>query len=81
MTIDEVRGHIESILNRILTQKGLDMVHLQDDLRLLGGGIQIDSLDLAVLITEMEAATKKDPFKGGFRDFRTVGELARLYAE
>lgn len=81
MTFDEVRGHIESILNRILSQKGLDKVHLQDDMRLLGGGMQIDSLDLAVLITEMEVATKKDPFKEGFKNFRTVGELARLYAE
>lgn len=81
MTLDEVRGHIESNLNRILSQKGLDKVHLQDDMRLLGGDIQIDSLDLAVLITEMEEATKKDPFKEGFRNFRTVGELASMYAE
>ena len=81
MTLDEVRGHIELNLNRILSQKGLDKVHLQDDMRLLGGDIQIDSLDLAVLITEMEEATKKDPFKAGFRNFRTVGELASMYAE
>jgi hypothetical protein len=36
---------------------------------------------LAVLITGMEEATKKDPFKAGFRNFRTVGELASMYAE
>jgi acyl carrier protein len=81
MTIDEVRGHIESSLNRILGQKGLDKIHLQDDMRLLGGDMQIDSLDLAALITEIEEVTKKDPFKAGFRNFRTVGELARMYAE
>jgi acyl carrier protein len=81
MTLDEARGHIELNLNRILSQKGLDKVDLQDDMRLLGGDIQIDSLDLAVLITGMEEATKKDPFKAGFRNFRTVGELASMYAE
>lgn len=81
MTIDEVRGEIESILNRLLTQKGLEKIQVQDDMRLLGGPIQIDSIDLAVLITEMEEATRKDPFKAGFRDFRTVGELAKMYAD
>jgi acyl carrier protein len=81
MTLDEVRGHMESSLNRILSQKGLDRVQLQDDMRLLGGDIQIDSLDLAVLITEMQEATEKDPFKAGFRNFRTVGELTSMYAE
>ncbi len=80
MTLDEVRGCMELSLNRILSQKGLDKVHLQDDMRLLGGEIQIDSLDLAVLIMAMEQATKKDPFKGGFRSFQTVGELASMYA-
>ena len=37
MTLDEVRGCMELSLNRILSQKGLDKVHLQDDMRLLGG--------------------------------------------
>ncbi|MDW5265032.1 MULTISPECIES: acyl carrier protein [Acidobacteriaceae] len=81
MTLDEARSYMESSLNRILIQKGQDKVHLQDDMRLLGGDIQIDSLDLAVLITEMQEATRKDPFKAGFRNFRTVGELAGMYAD
>jgi hypothetical protein len=29
----------------------------------------------------MEEAAKKDPFKKGFRNFRTVGDLARMYVE
>jgi acyl carrier protein len=81
MTVNEARDLIESILNRILAQKGLEKIHVRDDMRFLESDIQIDSIDLAVLLTGMEEATKKDPFKEGFRNFRTVGELARIYVE
>lgn len=81
MTLNEARSSIESSLNRILIQKGQNSIQLQDDMRLLGGDIQIDSLDLAVLITEMQEVSRKDPFKAGFRNFRTVGELAGMYAD
>jgi acyl carrier protein len=81
MTEDEARIHIESALNKILSQKGLEPIQLKDDMRVLGGETQMDSLDLAVLLTEMEQITKKDPFKEGFKEFRTVIELARLYAD
>jgi acyl carrier protein len=81
MNSDEVRCHIEKIVNRLLAQKGLAALKLDDSSRFLGGEIPIDSLDLAVVITELERVTKKDPFKDGFRNFRTVGELAQLYVE
>jgi acyl carrier protein len=81
MTVNEARDLIESILNRILAQKGLEKIRVRDDMRFLDSDIQIDSIDLAVLLTGMEEATKKDPFKTGFRNFRTVGELARMYVE
>jgi hypothetical protein len=29
----------------------------------------------------LERAIKKDPFKDGFKNFRTVGELTQLYVE
>jgi acyl carrier protein len=47
---------------------------------LLGGGLPIDSLDLAGLVVELELATGLDPFKDGFVEFRTAGELADLYS-
>lgn len=81
MTLNEARSCMESSLNRILVQKGQDSIQLQDDMRLLGGNIQIDSLDLAVLITEMQETVGKDPFEAGFKNFRTVGELAGMYAD
>jgi acyl carrier protein len=40
----------------------------------------IDSLDLATIVVQLTEATGEDPFQGGFIEFRTVGELTRLYS-
>ena len=81
MSVEEIRGQIQTITNGLLKQKGLPQVVLIDETPFLGGKLSIDSLDLAVVVTELQRVTKVDPFKEGFRNFRTVGELARLYAE
>jgi acyl carrier protein len=81
MTFEKVRSLIESILNRLLRQKGLQDIRLENHMQFLGQDIPIDSLDLAALLTELEQATQKDPFKGGFVNFKTVAELAALYAD
>ena len=81
MNADEVRSLIQSALDRLLAQKGLPAVSLMNETRFLDGQISIDSLDLAVVVTELQQATSKDPFKDGFRNFRTVGELAKLYSD
>jgi|SRR5665213_896847 len=73
--------HIQTIITRLLEQKGQPAVPLTEATRFLCGGIPIDSLDLAVLVTELQTITKKDPFAAGFRNFQTVGELAALYAD
>ena len=39
----------------------------------------LDSLDLATLIVTLEEETGLDPFRDGFVEFRTIGELAALY--
>jgi acyl carrier protein len=39
----------------------------------------IDSLELAEIVMRLEEATGKDPFRDGFINFQTVGELAALY--
>lgn len=79
MSTDQVRGHIQQIVDGILKQKGLTPTPLTDETRLLDGKLGVDSLDLAVIVTELQQVTGLDPFKGGFRNFRTVGELAQLY--
>jgi acyl carrier protein len=66
---------------RILAEKGevaAEMVTA--DTAFLDGPLPFDSLDLATLIVALEGATGKDPFRQGFRQFNTAGELAALYA-
>lgn len=46
----------------------------------LGGGLPVDSLDLATLLVALERKLGCDPFRRGFRQFATAGELAALYA-
>jgi acyl carrier protein len=81
MKLDEVVSLIETALNRLMIEKGLPSVTLDSSTRFLGGDLPLDSLDLAVIVTELERETQKDPFKDGFKNFSTVGQLAELYID
>lgn len=74
-----VFSHINRLVTQILSDKGVTGVQLHMDSELLGGEVGIDSLDLAMLVRELEEICGFDPFAQGFIEFRTVGELARLY--
>lgn len=65
---------------RILADKGEMPVTITADTLFLEGPLPFDSLDLATLIVALEGETGKDPFRQGFRQFTTAGELAALYA-
>ena len=79
MTHEDVLEHIRKTIATIATSKGLRPPKVDADTMLLGGGLPIDSLDLASLVVELESFTGYDPFQAGFINFRTAGELARLY--
>ena len=81
MTEQEVLTQIEKLLADIADSKGEDAPKITPEVELLGGDLPIDSLDLASLVRELEDITGHDPFKDGFVDFRTAGELARLYVK
>ncbi len=81
MDIEQARREVVRILTDTLKAKGQAVENLDDDTRLLGGSLGIDSLDLAGLVVNLTEATGKDPFANGFIAFRTIGELARLYAD
>ncbi|WP_114861013.1 acyl carrier protein [Azospirillum brasilense] len=66
-------------LARIAADKGETLPALGPDTRFLGGDLPIDSLDLATLLVVLEQRTGQDPFRAGFVQFNTVGELAALY--
>ncbi len=78
----------ESVLERILASvrdvlqaKGLKLPALSSSTPLLKTDIGLDSLDLAGLLVELEYFSGIDPFSRGFQEFRTAGELARLYVQ
>lgn len=81
MTEAQVFEQIKSIVQRMLEDKGVKAAKIEPDTELLGGAINIDSLDLAMLVRELEDVVGHDPFAEGFIEFRTAGELAKLYAK
>jgi acyl carrier protein len=81
MKSQEVMGQIEKIIAGLVSAKGLKPPTIDANTELIGGGIAIDSLDLASLVRELEDVTGHDPFREGFIEFRTAGELAKLYEQ
>ncbi|MFN7054677.1 acyl carrier protein [Hyphomonas sp.] len=81
MTEDQAFEQITAIVQRMLEDKGAKVATIDKNTELLGGAINIDSLDLAMLVRELEDVVGFDPFAEGFIEFRTVGELAKLYAK
>jgi acyl carrier protein len=79
MDEQQILGKIEKLVSDIVTAKGAKTPKIEAGTELLGGGVGMDSLDLAVLVRELEEATGHDPFAEGFIEFRTAGELAKLY--
>lgn len=80
MNETQVLEQIDTIVTRTLSDKGLKAPKIEGDTQLLGGALKIDSLDLAMLVRELEDVVGHDPFSEGFIEFRTAGELAKLYA-
>ena len=76
---DSIFALIAEELGRIAADKGEVLPSLTADSRFLDGDLPIDSLDLATLLVVLEQRTGQDPFREGFRQFTTVGELAALY--
>lgn len=61
-------------------RQGSTNVQVNADTAILEGSLPLDSLDLAAIVVELESATGRDPFREGFINFRTVGDLVRLYS-
>lgn len=81
MNEQQVLEQIVQIVQRTLSDKGLKAPPIGAGTELLGGEVGIDSLDLAMLVRELEDVVGHDPFQDGFIEFRTAGELAKLYVK
>lgn len=80
MNIEQLGQQIQRLVSEALAAKGFPSEQLTEQTLLLGGNLSIDSLDLAAIVVGLSELTQKDPFADGFIEFRTVGELAKLYA-
>jgi acyl carrier protein len=81
MTEGQVLEQIGAIVTRTLKDKGVTAPPITADIELLSGSLKFDSLDLAMLVRELEDVVGHDPFAEGFIEFRTAGELAKLYTK
>ncbi len=76
MTKDDLITAIERVLNENRTMMGLEELVIGADTQLVG---EVDSLDLASLILELETMTELAPFADGMVPFATAGDLADLH--
>lgn len=74
-----LRELITHQIGDIRASKGQPPAPLSDDTVLGEGGLDFDSLDLAVLVAGLEQATGVDPFASEVPRFRTFGEFVALY--
>lgn len=81
MNETEALAEIKRVVSQILEDKGADVPTITADTELLSGALAIDSLDLAMMVSELEGTMGHDPFSRGFIEFRTAGELAKIYAK
>jgi len=76
-----VLTRIDAAVGEIAEAKGAAKPRVSAASRMLGGELPIDSLDLATIVLQLDAETGQQPFKDGFIEFRTAGELAKLYSQ
>ena len=81
MTKHEIIEKIRKMIERTIGENGLMVQSIAEETVLIESTLGIDSLDLAAIVVELSEVTGKDPFQGGFIEFRTVGELSDLYCD
>jgi len=73
------REIVLSTITQVCVDKGQAPKRLADDDLLGEQGLGLDSLDMATIISELDARLRIDPFANGAPAFRTVGEFVRLF--
>ena len=79
MTQSEIEAFIIAQWTARIAEKGEDTSAIGPATALLQSA-GADSLDLGVLVSALEAYTGHDPFAAAVPEFRTIRDLARLYA-
>jgi len=79
--MQEIRKLIHEQIGIILSSSGKPAPLLTDETEFLSGELDIDSLDLATLIVNLEEISGKQPFREGFLEFRSIGELTAIFSK
>lgn len=69
---------VQSAIREALEEEGKPVGELNEDTDILSE-TELDSLGLSLVVVKLEEKTGKDPFSEGFINFRTIGELAKLF--
>jgi len=78
MTQGEIEAFIINYWKERAAEKGLDTSTIGPSTILLRSA-DADSLELAILVAELERFTGQDPFSTTAPDFQTIQDLARFY--
>lgn len=73
------RETILEIIRQVCVDKGGAAPNLVDDQPLGSGGLDLDSLDMATIVADLDMKLHVDPFANGTPTLRTVGDLVRLF--
>lgn len=79
LSYDSVAKSIEGAIKRVLNDSGRplpDSINSEDS---FATELKLDSLDLAVLVVNLESELGVDPFRTGVAPVRTFGELVAVY--
>jgi acyl carrier protein len=79
MTQADIESYIIGHLQQRARDRSVELVAVSSSTDLMQAFAGMDSLDLAVLVGELEQYTGKDPFAEAKPEFRTISDLARLY--
>ena len=78
-SVAEIRSRITATLDQVVLDSGRQPQAWSDDQTLLGD-MGLDSLELAVLVVQLERDLGVDPFRQGAQGVRTLGDLTSCYA-
>ena len=81
LTQAEIEAFIIDHWKQRALENGCDIGNVDASMDLMQTSGNTDSLELAVLVSELEQHTGKDPFASSIPEFRTISDLARLYVD
>jgi len=75
---EDMSSIVARAIEEVMVENRKPKVAFDGNSRILSD-LGLDSLNLALLIVKLEERTGRDPFRDGFQNFQTVGELVTLY--